>query len=371
MVFARRSIALALLLALAGALPALPGCAELGGGGNYTALPDLQPSGLKNLWQMQVGLGAGEKIAKAWRVGDSLYVTTNKARLVRIVATSGVKAWDVQIGVQTQEIFRPVDLGNGRILVLNQGKAFLLDKAAGVEMRSRSLSMIVTTDPVVHVASNTLCVGGLRYFYGMFLDQLGGQKWVTSSPSDLFVSTPAVVGDDVLLASRSGRLWRVNMPTGQWDWKDRKTNGAVVAGVSSDGGGMYVPALDSRVYAFGAQNGGELWEKLLEGTLERAAVPVRTQLLVPSTGKGLYSLSTETGDTQWVSPGATQIATVTGDHVWAEDDAGNLKSIGLESGDILSSIPVPAAQMVIYNSEDDLVFVANKAGVVGAFAPIR
>jgi hypothetical protein len=27
--------------------------------------------------------------------------------------------------------------------------------------------------------------------------------------------------------------------------------------------------------------------------------------------------------------------------------------------------------MVIYNSEDDLVFVANKAGVVGAFAPIR
>jgi outer membrane protein assembly factor BamB len=372
MVFARRPLAVALLLALAAAVPALSGCAALGQASvGYTPMPDLQRAGLKNVWEAQIGLASGEKIARAWRVGDSLYLTTSHKRLVRIIASSGVKAWDVPIGVQTTQIFRPVDLGNNRILVLNQEAIFLLDKAAGVEVTQRPLSFVATGDPVVDKASNTLCVGGLRYFHGLFLDQLGGQKWVTASPGDLFVSTPAVLGADVLIASRAGHLWRVNMANGQWDWKDRKANGAVTAPLSSDGGALYVPALDQRVYAFDAQSGGELWEVLLDGTLDKAAVPVRTQLLVPSSGKGLYSLATANGETQWMAPGVSQVATVTGDHVWAQDDAANLKSINLDSGDVISSTPVPQGQLTIYNTDDDMVFLANKAGVVGAFAPIR
>ena len=88
------------------------------------------------------------------------------------------------------------------------------------------------------------------------IDQLNGQKWVTPTiATDEFVATPVVVSDNVIIASRAGRLWRINIPNGQWDWKDRKTNGPVVAGLSSDGGAVYVPALDQRVYAFGAQDG--------------------------------------------------------------------------------------------------------------------
>lgn len=376
MVFARRLIATAplvtALLACASLLPGLTGCAALSGGApGYTAMPDLQSAGLKNVWESQVVLAGGERIVKAWRVGDSLFFATSHQRLVRLVAASGVKAWDIPVGIGTREIFRPVDLGANRTLVVTQGTAYLLDKAAGIEVAHRDLNMIVTTDPVVDLASNTLAVGGFNYFHGLFLDQLGGEKWVTGAPGDLFASTPAVVGNDALLATRAGHLWRITLPTGQWDWKDRKTNGAVVAGVSSDGGTMYVPSLDSRVYAFGAQNGGELWEVLLEGTLDKPAVPVRTQVLVPATGKGLYSLSTETGDTQWIAPGVSQIATVTGDHVWAQDSTGNLKSISLDNGSVLASVAVPAAQMTIYNSDDNMVFVVNKAGVVGGFAPIR
>jgi outer membrane protein assembly factor BamB len=366
MAFRRGLLASALVVALAGAT----GCIDFAGR-PYTALPDVQRAGLVQRWETQIGLTAGERVSKAWRVGDSVYVTTTRKRLVRIVAASGVKAWDTEVGVQTQDIFRPADISQGQILVLSQGTAFVLDKAAGVEVRARPLNMIVTTDPLVDVKSNTMGVGAMDYFYGMFLDQLGGHKWVAAAPHDMFTATPAIVGDSVLLATREGRLSRVGLADGQWDWKDRKTNGPVVAPLSTDGGILYVPALDQRVYAFNAQTGGELWQVRLEGTLNKMAVPVRTQLLVPATGKGLYSLSTETGDTQWVTPGVTQIATVSGNHVWAEDEAGNLKSVSLENGEVLSSTPIPAAQLAVYNTQDDLVILVNKSGVVGAFAPVK
>ncbi|HVS71905.1 MAG TPA: PQQ-binding-like beta-propeller repeat protein [Phycisphaerae bacterium] len=362
-----RKLSLAALLLAAAA--ALPGCAAFSNSTPFTALPDLQRAGLNQHWQTIIGLASGEHVVNAWRVGDSLYVTTNHKRLVRLLAASGVKAWDVTIGVQTQQIFRPVDLGQNRILVLNQGSAFLLDKAAGVVVNSNSLNMIVTCDPIVDHASNTLCVGGLDYYYGLYIDQLGGRKWDIAAPHDLFAATPAVVGNTLLVASRQGHLWQLRAATGEWNWKDRKTNGEVVAPLATDGGALYVAALDQRVYAFAVGSGGELWQVRIQGTLNKMPVPVRGQLLVPAGGKGLYSLSTDTGDTQWIAPGVSQIATVTGNHAWAQDDAGNLDNINLDNGSIISSTPVPAAQLAVYNPDDQLVVLINKAGVIGGFMP--
>ncbi|HVX84851.1 MAG TPA: PQQ-binding-like beta-propeller repeat protein [Phycisphaerae bacterium] len=363
-----RKLPLAALLLAAAA--ALPGCEAFAPNTPFTALPDLQRAGLNQQWQTIIGLAGGERIVNAWRVGDSLYVTTNHKRLIRIVAASGVKAWDVQVGIQTQRIFRPVDLGNNRVLVLNQGSAFILDKAAGVVVASNTLNMIVTTDPIVDAASNTLCVGGLDYFYGLYLDQLGSRKWDVSAPQDLFAATPAVVGNTLLIASRQGHLWQIRAATGEWNWKDRKTNGEVVAPLASNGGALFVAALDQRVYAFAVANGGELWQVRLEGTLDKMPIPIRSQLLVPAGGKGLYSLSADTGDTQWIAPGVSQIATISGNHAWAQDAGGNLDSVSLDDGSILSSTPVPAAQLAVYNNSDDqLVVLINKAGVVGGFMP--
>ncbi len=371
MVFARRLFATATLLALAALAPAFSGCAMFAGSPDYTPMPNLQQAGLKTLWEAQVGLAGGEHVNRGWRIGDAIYLTTSRHRLLCFAAASGVRAWDVQVGVETREIFRPVDLGNNRILVLTQGTAYLLDKAAGVVVAHRDLNTIVTTNPVVDLASNTIGVGGLDFFYGLYLDQLGGVKWVSGAPNDSFQATPAVIGNDALLATRAGRLLRVTLPTGQWDWKDRKTNGPVVGGIGTDGGTMFVPCLDSRVYAFGAQGGGELWQTRLEGTLDQMPVPVRDQVLVPASGKGLYSLSTENGDIQWEADGATRIATISGDHVWAQDEAGNLRSISLNDGSTLATAKIPLAQMPVYNTEDNLIFLINKAGVLGGFAPIR
>ena len=111
---------------------------------------------------------------------------------------------------------------------------------------------------------------GGELFPAGFVDILSGEKWVTPAPHDLFVARPVVEGDTILLATEAGNLWRVHIDTGDWIWKDRKTNGRVIGGLAADGRAVYVPCLDSHVYAFDMNSGSEIWSTPVEGRLDRA-----------------------------------------------------------------------------------------------------
>src|ERR1700744_4959138 len=56
----------------------------------YVPFPDLSQVGLRKVWERQVATAPGEKINNAWRVGDSVYLTTDQSRILRIVAASDV-----------------------------------------------------------------------------------------------------------------------------------------------------------------------------------------------------------------------------------------------------------------------------------------
>jgi outer membrane protein assembly factor BamB len=368
----RRVLASAIVLgtALTG-LGMLSGCQGGWSSSGYAGGPlaDLQSVGLKELWQRRVTLAPGEAIKNVWRVGDSIYVSTSSARVVRITAT-GTKAWNVDLVEKNYRIFCPADTPSGKnVLILNQGEAFLVDKTTG-DIKSRSrMEIAVNTDPIV--VGNTFCVGGVNYFYSLYLDRLGGKKWVTAAPNDAFVAHPATEGEgeekSAVLASEHGKLWRINLTTGDWMWKDRKTNGKVVGGPAVDARAAYVPCLDGNVYAFEMNTGAQLWNTPLHGVLDKDLALTRSEVLVPTGSNVMYCLSTSKGEKRWEAPGVKDIGTIAGDRVWVMDSVGTLKALSLDTGEELASAAMGDAR-IVRNTVDRNVIVVSKGGVVGMYA---
>jgi outer membrane protein assembly factor BamB len=336
-------------------------------------LPDLETAGLHQVWQRHLSLEAGEHLKDSWRVGDSIYISSTRARLFRIEAKSGVLAWAVGLGEENFQIYRPIELPtpkdalSSHVLVVTRGEGLVLDMATGDVKQQTGLGISVTCDPTV--VGNTLAVGCTGRFLGIYLDRLSGRRWTVASPGELFESAPVVIEDDLVLANRAGQLWRISAENGSWKWKDRKVNGEVTGGLAIDSRAVYIPCLDQRVYAFASDTGGALWDAQLEGVLDQPLVLAGNVVLVTSGGRGLFAVTKQNGSRKWETPGIVSIGTVIRDHIWATDDAGNLKCLSLDTGEILSSTPVPAAQMIVRNAVDNQVIVANRSGMVGAYTP--
>jgi outer membrane protein assembly factor BamB len=362
----RQRLASALLFAAGSSalLFGTTGCATTPPAPTYIPFPSLQDVGLTQVWERQIVLAPNETIDHIWRVGDSIYVATNQAHLTRIEAASGVKSWDLTLG-NGSELHRPVELpGGNKLLVASRGELMLVNKVTGRAEVTNRLDFSITTDPVV--IGNSICVGGTDYFYGLFLDQLGGHQWVTPAFNDGFTAQPAVVGDSLLLATNQGKLWRVSSTDGNWIWRDRKTNGDVTAGLAVDNRYVYIPSLDHYLYAFELADGHELWDARLDGALDQQPVALKGQVLVTASGKGLYDIISNNGQVKWETDDISQIITVLGDQIWAGDSSGNLKSVSLTDGKVISSSPIPGAQLFV-PSPDNWIIILNKTGVIEGY----
>jgi outer membrane protein assembly factor BamB len=259
--------------------------------------------------------------------------------------------------------------GFGEVLVTTRAGAIVFNQETGDVIRQGSFGISPSCTPVL--VGNIVGVGGAGRFYGFYADRLDNRRWVKDAPGDLFNSTPVVVASDIIVASKKGELARLASDDGEWVWKDRKTNGQVVAGLAADGRAVYVPALDQRLYAFSVDRGAELWQAQLQGTLDQTPALGGNVVLCPARGQGLFAVSRQNGERRWLSPGVTSVATVSGDHVWVGDNQGNLKSLSLDKGDVLASAEIPGAAAFIRNEVDETVFIMNRSGTVGAYKPRR
>ncbi|HEY4329660.1 MAG TPA: PQQ-binding-like beta-propeller repeat protein [Phycisphaerae bacterium] len=336
-------------------------------------LPGLQEIGLHQVWQRQVSLEPGEQVKNTYRVGQSIYVTTSISRIIRMEADTGILRWSNGLGRENFDIYKPIELKGadnaptGEVLVVSRGEAFMFNIGTGDQTREPAhLGISVSADPVV--VGNTLCVGGADTFYGLYMDRLGMKRWRVPAAGDLFVSAPVALDNNVLVASRSGHLWRISADTGDWDWKDRKTNGIVTAGVAVDFNALYVPCLDQRVYAFRADTGGELWEQQLEGRLENAPALGGPVVMVHTAEGKLWALNRLTGVIAWQMDDVDQIATVGEENVWIGDKSGNIKCIALDSGREVASAPAPGVKLFVRNTLDEKVILVDNTGLVGVYA---
>ena len=338
-----------------------------------TDLPGLQDVGLHQVWQRQVRLEPGERIKKTWRLGKSVYVATTESRIVRLDAKTGILKWSNGLGAENFEIYQPIELkgadgfSSGEVLVVTRGEAFIFNMETGDEVRMQRLGISVSADPVL--VGNTLCVGGADTFYGLYMDRLGMKRWRIPVPGDLFISAPLAMDSNVLVGSRAGHLWRISADTGDWDWKDRKTNGLISGGLAADFNAVYVPCEDQRVYAFRSDTGGELWEQQLDDRLEETPVMAGPVALVTAVNRKMSALARPTGEVKWTKEGVSQVATVSEDTVWIGDMSGEIRLLALETGDEKAAAPTTGIQFFVRNTMDQNVILVTHAGLIGMYSP--
>ncbi|MEI8196499.1 MAG: PQQ-binding-like beta-propeller repeat protein, partial [Phycisphaerae bacterium] len=192
---------------------------------------------------------------------------------------------------------------------------------------------------------------------------IGHRNWIMRSPTDpddSFPSAPVVIaGKYVIIASQKGLLWNVAGDTGDKVWAYRKVNGEVSADLTTDQVRVYVPCLNGYLYAFEAMTGAPSWNQRLEGKLDQAALVVGKSILVPSTGKGLYALSSTDGQIKWLSPGVTQVVGAAGNKIFATNAAKNLLIINAENGSVERTLAVPNVKHYLPSTSKTVIILTT------------
>jgi len=338
-----------------------------------TSILTARDSGLNVKWQKQVGMAVSrhEKVEGIWRVADMVYVATSEHQIHAIDARQGTLSWTSDLGTYGYEIFRPVELGNGAILIASQSQLFVLNKKSGEIINQAALTFAATTDPVV--ADQTLVLGSSGdKMYGLYLDFLGRIKWSHWSRDDAFNSSPALsFGKQVMVASKLGFIWSLNAADGEAVWARRRVGGEVTAPLAVDPKAVYVAALDNKVYAFDALKGDHLWDTYLEGKLDQAPLTPGGSVYVVGSGKGLYSLTVDKGEIKWFVPGVKRVLARAPDRLLALDEQSNLLVIASDTGTVDKTLPMPGVSRWAFNTIDGTAYGVTPDGRVVAMEILR
>jgi eukaryotic-like serine/threonine-protein kinase len=162
-----------------------------------------------------------------------------------------------------------------------QGRIFAVDEVSG------SLRWSLQTGPALPL--NTTHAGG----------------W------DLWASSPAIVGQTVLIGGQDGLVYALDLLTGTTKWRAR-TGGRVRASPAVHHGVVVVGSWDGRLYALDLATGVERWVYRTVGdtadiarcgydcrAIQGSAAIDGGQVFVGSRDGGLYALDLATGSRQW------------------------------------------------------------------------
>ena len=357
---------LALGVGLAAAMP-LAGCEARRGDTAVLTYDASEASGLRQRWLHLIGLAPGEKVANLWRVGDGVYVLTNRNILHSVNATTGTFNWQADLGGEALQVFRPQDVAGGKsVLVLTRTAAFLIDSHTGEIVKTAGLDFAASSNPV---ATDTgIYVGsGFNYFYCLWVDIFARHKWQVWSRDDAFNVTPLLGRQkNVFVASHKGLVQSLSIADGAKLWGLRRVGGAVEAGLAADNRALYVPALDKKLYAFDVLTGTELWDVELSGILNQAAMPVGSTVLVVGSGEGVFGVSTDKGEKKWFIPHVTQVLAHGAERASMIDDRGNLLVVLADTGAVEKTIALPEVKRWAVNDVDGTVFALTKDGRLAA-----
>jgi outer membrane protein assembly factor BamB len=154
-----------------------------------------------------------------------------------------------------------------------------------------------------------------------------------------FFFTPALVGDGIYAASRSGTVARLDAATGQPRWRV-SVGKRISSGVGSDGGLAVVASDDGEVVALDAKSGVVRWRSRVSSEVLAQPKVSEGLVLVRSADSKIFAFGVEDGKRRWVyqRPAATLIVrspvglTAQQGAVFAGFSGGKLVAVSLADG---------------------------------------
>lgn len=166
--------------------------------------------------------------------------------------------------------------------------------------------------------------------------------WSASlSGAERFVFSPALAGDSVYAAARSGEVVRLDAASGQARWRVT-LEARLSAGVGSDGKTVAAATEEGEVFALDAQSGAQRWRARVSSEVLAAPAVGAGLVLVRSADNRIFAFGAEDGKRRWVyqraavplsvrSPSGLALA---GDTAFAGFPGGKLVALALANGGV-------------------------------------
>ena len=192
---------------------------------------------------------------------------------------------------------------------------------------------------------------------------------------DRVVATPAFDGRTLYVATEGGELVPIEAASGLAGAPLARAGDRIWSQPALGGGVAYVPALDDRVRAVGAADGGERWTASLSGAVPGDPALGGDLLLVGSFDRRLHALDAATGAEVWTFPGDGWFwarPLVAGDVVYAVSTRGSVYALNLRGAvrerwrfnrldSEIRAAPVIAGGVLAVAAEEGMIFGLDPA----------
>jgi outer membrane protein assembly factor BamB len=305
-------------------------------------------------------------------------------------AASGTVAWTFRAGGAVRS--SPVVSGDLVLVGSGDGLLHAVDRATGAERWRFDAGSPVTSSPAVHrghvyvgdranrLHAVDLSTGALRWHVETGVDlpwPWGHEGW------DYFTSSPAVVGDLVIVGSGDGGIYAFDGRSGDERWR-ASTGGRVRASPSVGDSTVYVGSTDGVFYAFDLTTGAERWRYETEGaahessefgfdrrSIQSTAAVGDVRVYFGSRDGGMYALDRSTGELAWrTSHGTSWVVgspAIAGPRVCVGGSDGEfLECLDRDTGGTTWQIPTGARVFSSPAVAGDLLFVGSHTGSLDA-----
>ncbi len=262
-------------------------------------------------------------------VGRVVFVGANRTWVYALDASDGHQLW----GVNLQEIIKAAPTyANGIVLVNSSNSATALDARTGLvrwKFHEIGFGWPTTASPTIRGQVAYVALGDKTIVYALNL-QTGLQIWAYNA-GDRLISTPLVVGQQVIIGTWKGKIEAVNSANGAQLWH-YNINEALPHGMSIDGiagslatnkDTVFVGTYNGDIVAVDASAGTLRWAHVINAPVLGTPV-IEGNTLYVSGGQTLFALEVPNGKPLWhlvlgdvrsepaLSRGRLYIATVQG-----------------------------------------------------------
>ena len=168
--------------------------------------------------------------------------------------------------------------------------------------------------------------------------ETGEERWPAFKTDKEIWSTPVIAGDSLYLTSLDSNLYVLNAATGQERWSFETDAGVAATPVVDEAAGrVYVGGFDARLRAIDLETHEEIWSIKAGNWFWSRPLVDGGIVYAPSLDQKVYAVSAATSEKEWAKPFATEAEVlaapiVVGDVVFIADRDGNLYGLDKQTG---------------------------------------
>ena len=325
--------------------------------------------GLARSWFAYVNVGGGRSpIVDIQFDAGTLFVQTGIATTHAIDGQTGRTLWVADVGSPRHPSLR-LGLGESRIAVINGTTLYVLDRATGQVLFTRSIrgvpgvgaalseeavfvpTMAAQVETYSIVEDDHRNLGNLR---------LEGRNLTQPAVSYLGVAVGSDRGDfGVIGLSGTSMLFRV------------PTNFSFVASPSAWGPRIYAGNTGGLLYLFDDVEGREKWSFAAGSPITQSPVPFADAVYVLCEDLSMFRVSAETGREDWMAENIRTFLAASPTKVYTLDRFGRLAVLSAKTGTLIDRASIPPFAFPVTNNDSDQIFLATDSGLIQALHEIE